>query len=55
MNERLTPEEKICFIENIPLGRFGKPEEAGAMAVFLASEDAGYITGQVLPLDGGLV
>ncbi|MBI4368274.1 MAG: 3-oxoacyl-[acyl-carrier-protein] reductase [Candidatus Omnitrophica bacterium] len=38
----------------IPLGRFGKPEEVANTAVFLASEQAGYITGQVIGVDGGL-
>jgi 3-oxoacyl-[acyl-carrier protein] reductase len=55
MNDRLTPREKNAFTEGIPLCRFGEPEEAGALAVFLASEEAGYLTGQVLALDGGLV
>jgi 3-oxoacyl-[acyl-carrier protein] reductase len=38
----------------IPLGRFGKPEEVAELAVFLASESAGYITGQVINISGGL-
>ena len=38
----------------IPLGSFGKPEQVAAAAAFLASEDAGYITGQVLHVDGGM-
>ncbi|UCH09713.1 MAG: 3-oxoacyl-[acyl-carrier-protein] reductase [Fidelibacterota bacterium] len=41
--------------ENIPLGRMGKPEDVAPAVVFLASEDAGYITGQILPIDGGMV
>jgi 3-oxoacyl-[acyl-carrier protein] reductase len=55
MNARLSPEEKNAFAEEIPLGRFGKPAEAGSLAVFLASEKAAYLTGQVIPLDGGFV
>lgn len=39
----------------IPLGTFGKPEQVAAAVAFLASEDAGYITGQVLHVDGGMV
>ena len=39
--------------EEIPLGRSGQPEEIGKAAVFLASEDAGFITGKVLHVDGG--
>lgn len=39
----------------IPLGHFGKPEDVAAAAAFLASEEASYITGQVLCVDGGMV
>ena len=38
----------------IPLGRYGEPEELACLAVFLASPVAGYITGTVMPVDGGL-
>jgi 3-oxoacyl-[acyl-carrier protein] reductase len=55
MNARLSPEEKNAFAEEIPLGRFGDPAEAGALAVFLASEKSSYLTGQVVALDGGFV
>jgi 3-oxoacyl-[acyl-carrier protein] reductase len=55
MNDRLSPQEKNAFAENIPLGRFGTPQEAGELAVFLASNAASYITGQVIPIDGGIV
>lgn len=55
MNERLTAEEKADFTADIPMGRFGKPAEVGDLAVFLASEKAGYLTGQIIGLDGGIV
>ena len=38
----------------IPTGRFGKPEEVAALAAFLASDEAGYITGEVININGGL-
>ncbi len=44
--------EKI--VENIPLGQLGSPEDVANLALFLASEDSSYITGQVISIDGGL-
>ena len=40
--------------KQIPLGTFGKPEDVAGAVAFLVSEDAGYITGQVLHVDGGM-
>lgn len=42
------------YLENIPLQRFGRPEEIAKLVVFLTGDDAKYITGQVIPIDGGL-
>ncbi|HZW90910.1 MAG TPA: SDR family oxidoreductase [Myxococcaceae bacterium] len=47
------PEETLA--EHIPARRLGRPEELGAMAAFLASEHAGYVTGQAIAVDGGFV
>jgi len=55
MNDRLTAEEMAEFTGQIPLGRFGKPQEVGDLAVFLASDKASYLTGQVISLDGGVI
>lgn len=55
MTSRLSPEQTRTHIEQVPLGRAGKPEEVAAAVVFFASNDAAYITGQVLNVDGGLV
>ncbi len=38
----------------VPLGRFGKPDEVAALALYLASEEAAYVTGQIFAIDGGL-
>jgi len=45
---------KEAMLEDIPLKRFGMPEDIAAAALFLASDDSLYITGQVLPVDGGM-
>lgn len=51
----LTEEQKQSAIKMTPLGRFGKPEEVAYAVSFLASEEAAFITGIVLTVDGGLV
>lgn len=43
------------LLKEIPAGRFGEPEEYAALMAFLASKQAGYITGQVIACDGGLI
>ncbi len=41
--------------KEVPLGRFGRPEELGDLVAFLSSEKASYITGSIVPVDGGLI
>lgn len=51
----LGPEGLERAAEFIPMGRVGEPEDVADVSVFLASEEARYITGQVLVVDGGLL
>ncbi len=54
MTAVLTDEQKGKMLEHIPLKRFGKPEDIAAAVRFLASEEAGYITGHILSVNGGM-
>ena len=54
MTEVLSDAVKEAAATQIPLGKFGKPEDVAKAVTFLASEDAGYITGQVIQVDGGM-
>jgi 3-oxoacyl-[acyl-carrier protein] reductase len=54
MTDVLSQELKDKMKDMIPLGRFGRDQEIAAAIVFLASDEAGYITGQVLGINGGL-
>lgn len=55
MTDVLSDEVKEAAMKQIPLGRFAEPEDIANAAVFLASDMASYITGQVLLVDGGMV
>ncbi len=54
MNSNLSAEEKDAFAAEIPMGRFGSPEEIAGTVSFLAGKDSGYITAQIITVDGGL-
>ncbi|QGG95488.1 3-oxoacyl-[acyl-carrier-protein] reductase [Actinomarinicola tropica] len=54
MTDALTDDQRAAMGQAVPLGRFGTPDEVAATIRFLASDEAGYITGAVIPVDGGL-
>ncbi|MBA2275991.1 MAG: SDR family oxidoreductase, partial [Chloroflexi bacterium] len=55
LTQDLPQELQTQITDRTPLGRFGTPEDVSAAVCFLASDEAAYITGQVLAVDGGLV
>jgi len=54
MTAELSEELQQSYIKSIPAGRFASPAEVAKVIVWLASDDAGYISGAVIPVDGGL-
>jgi len=55
MTDAMTDQAKETLNTQIPLGRIGSPDDIAATALFLASDEAGYITGQTITVDGGMV
>ncbi len=55
MNETVSTDDLNSFVEEIPLGRIGTVEDIAKSVIFLASDDADYITGQILSVSGGYV
>jgi 3-oxoacyl-[acyl-carrier protein] reductase len=55
LTENLPAELKDTMMKQIPLGRWGKPEEIASAVAFLVSEEAAYITGHILSVDGGMM
>lgn len=55
MNSFLSEEDRNSLEDEIPMGRFGMPEEIGKVAAFLCSDESSYMTGQILRVDGGYI
>jgi 3-oxoacyl-[acyl-carrier protein] reductase len=55
MNAWLNEDERECLMQEIPMMKFGTGEDIGKLAVFLASDEAKYITGQIITVDGGMI
>ena len=54
MSDAIEEKTKENLLNQIPLGRIGSPEDIANMALYLASDQAGYITGQTIAIDGGM-
>ena len=55
MVEQLSEDTRQRILDRIPMGKFGAPEDVAEAVLFLCGEGAGYITGQVLTIDGGMI
>ena len=55
MTEELNEDQRLKIMQQIPMGRIGKPKEIGAVALFLASHEAAYVTGTTMHVNGGMM
>ena len=55
MNACFSEDERQALADEIPLMRFGQPEEVAELAVFLADQRASFLTGKIITLDGGML
>jgi len=54
MTDALTPDQKTAILGRVPAGKLGESRDVAAAVVYLASEEAGYVTGQTLHVNGGM-
>ena len=54
MVEKIDEKAKHKLLNQIPLGRIGSPEDIAATVLYLASDEAGYVSGQTIAVDGGM-
>jgi len=55
MTEALSEKQRELLLSRVPAGRLGKPSDVAALAVYLASDEAAYVTGQTFHVNGGMV